>query len=127
MFQVCIQEHFDAAHFIRNYEGECANLHGHRWTVRVCIEGSQLDESGMLLDFRVIKQSVRKIVKPLDHCLLNDLPSFAMVNPTAENLAQFIFRALKEELLLTEKRIAWIQVNESPDAWVIFKEEENAT
>ncbi|HBP66197.1 MAG TPA: 6-pyruvoyl tetrahydropterin synthase, partial [Desulfosporosinus sp.] len=44
-------------------------------------------------------------------------------NPTAENLAQFIFKELKKDLVLTEKRLAWVQVNESPDAWAIFKED----
>jgi len=125
MFQVCVQAHFDAAHFIRNYDGNCANLHGHRWNVVVCIEGKQLDHLGMLLDFSDVKQTIREKLKLMDHSLLNDLPSFGLkgVNPTAENLAQFIFKELKKDLVLTEKRLAWVQVNESPDAWAIFKED----
>ena len=123
MFQVCIQAHFDAAHFLRDYRGDCANLHGHRWTVTVCVEGSQLDEAGMLLDFNEIKQSLRKIIKPFDHCLLNDLPSFRGINPTAENLALLIFQGLKGELGLAENRLAWVQVNETPEAWAVYREE----
>ncbi|HBP66196.1 MAG TPA: 6-pyruvoyl tetrahydropterin synthase, partial [Desulfosporosinus sp.] len=75
MFQVCVQAHFDAAHFIRNYDGNCANLHGHRWNVVVCIEGKQLDHLGMLLDFSDVKQTIREKLKLMDHSLLNDLPS----------------------------------------------------
>jgi len=125
MFQVCVQAHFDAAHFIRNYDGDCAKLHGHRWNVVVCIEGEQLDHLGMLIDFSDVKQSIRGKLKLLDHSLLNDLPSFGLegVNPTAENIARFVFTELKKDLVLVEKRLAWIQVNESPDSWAIFKED----
>ncbi|HZK85693.1 MAG TPA: 6-carboxytetrahydropterin synthase QueD [Desulfosporosinus sp.] len=125
MFQVCVQTHFDAAHFIRNYDGNCAKLHGHRWDVVVCIEGRKLDHLGMLVDFSAVKKSIKTILNLLDHSLLNDLPSFDLtgVNPTAENLAQVIFTELKKDLVLTEKRLAWVQVNEAPDAWAIFKED----
>jgi len=79
----------------------------------------------MLIDFSDVKQSIRKNLKSLDHSLLNDLPSFGIkgVNPTAENLAQFVFTELKKDLVLEDKRLAWVQVNESPDAWAIFKED----
>ena len=120
---MCVQAHFDAAHFIRNYDGNCAKLHGHRWNVVVCIEGRQLDHLGMLIDFREVKQSIHHKIKLLDHSLLNDLPSFALINPTAENLARMIYTELKQELVLEEKRLAWVQVIESPDAWAIFKED----
>lgn len=125
MFQVCVQAHFDAAHFLRNYDGNCANLHGHRWNVIVCIEGRQLDDLGMLIDFSEVKQIIRKKINLLDHSLLNDNASFGIngVNPTAENLAQFIFTELKKDLVLSKNRLAWVQVNESPDAWAIFKED----
>lgn len=125
MFQVCVQAHFDAAHFIRNYDGKCANLHGHRWNVVVCIEGRQLDQLGMLMDFSQVKQAIRKSIELMDHSLLNDLPSFGSegMNPTAENLARVIFMELKKDLVLIEKRIAWVKVYESPDTWAIYKED----
>lgn len=125
MFQVCVQAHFDAAHFIRNYNGKCANLHGHRWTVVVCVEGKQLDHLGMLIDFSAVKQTIKKALTSLDHSLLNDLPYFGPggVNPTAEHLAQFMFMELRKDLVLAEKRIAWVKVYESPDAWAIYKED----
>ena len=114
-----------AAHFIRNYVGNCAKLHGHRWNVVVCIEGRQLDHLGMLIDFSEVKQSIREKLKLMDHSLLNDSSAFGVngVNPTAENLAQFIFTELKKDLVLVEKNLAWVQVNESPDSWAIFKED----
>lgn len=125
MFQVCVQLHFDAAHFIRNYDGKCANLHGHRWNVVVCIEGEKLNDMGMLIDFSEVKQAMRKSITLLDHSLLNDLPAFGPegLNPTAENLAQFLYMKLKNELLLTEKYLAWVKIYESPDTWAIYRED----
>ncbi len=125
MFQVCVQAHFDAAHFIRNYNGKCANLHGHRWNVVVCIEGNELDELGMLVDFSDVKKTIRKTLDVLDHKLLNDLPTFGPegVNPTAERLAQYLFRDFNKNFVLREKRLAWVKVFESPDAWAIYKED----
>ncbi|WP_088227881.1 6-carboxytetrahydropterin synthase QueD [Desulfosporosinus sp. FKB] len=125
MFQVCVQAHFDAAHFIRNYNGKCSNLHGHRWNVVVCIEGRQLDNLGMLVDFSEVKQAIRKTLDLLDHSLLNDLPAFGPegVNPTAELIAQFLFCEFKQNLVLGENHLVWVKVFEAPDAWAIYKED----
>jgi len=41
---------FDAAHFLPNYDGKCANMHGHRWTIEVAVAGS-VHEDGMVMDF----------------------------------------------------------------------------
>lgn len=125
MFQVCVRAHLDAAHFIRDYVGDCAKLHGHRWDVEVCIEGKQLDHLGMLLDFKEVKQTIKKALRMLDHSLLNDLPAFGPkgVNPTAENLASFLFLEFKRDLVLKDNCLAWVKVYESPDTWAIFKED----
>lgn len=125
MFQVCVRAHFDAAHFIRGYDGDCAKLHGHRWDVEVCISGNQLDSLGMLIDFKEVKQTIRKTFQSLDHSLLNDLTPFGPqgVNPTAENLARFLFLEFKRDLRLNDNNLAWVKVYESPDTWAIFKED----
>lgn len=125
MFQVCIEAHFDAAHFIRNYQGKCSQLHGHRWNVVVCIEGSELDDLGMLIDFSEVKKNVRAALELLDHRLLNDLTPFGPegVNPTAEGLAQYLYQEFKQGLNMKAKRLAWVKVFESPDAWAIYKED----
>ncbi|MDQ7094008.1 6-carboxytetrahydropterin synthase QueD [Desulfosporosinus sp. PR] len=125
MFQVCVQMHFDAAHFIRGYNGKCANLHGHRWDIVVCIEGNELDQLGMLVDFSEVKKTIRQTLDVLDHRLLNDLPAFGAegVNPTAEGLAQYLFADFQRNFNLKEKRLAWVKVFESPDAWAIYRED----
>ena len=72
-----------SAHYLRDYKGKCANLHGHNWLVIVRLKSSKLDRIGMVLDFKRIKEEVDK----LDHGNLNEL---IKPNPTAENLAKYI-------------------------------------
>lgn len=125
MFQTVIRSHFDAAHFLRNYQGKCAHLHGHRWDVEIGVEGKQLDHTGMLVDFGELKKALYQVLDQLDHQLLNDIPEFAREkNPTAENLAAYLYREIKERLLLPEGlTLAGVKVYESPDAWAFYKED----
>jgi len=123
MFEVVVRSHFDAAHALRGYAGKCARLHGHRWTVEVAVQGSHLDSVGMLVDFGEIKAAVEEEIAALDHRLLNDLPEFASaLNPTAENLAQFLFMKLAPVLKRgSDIHLVWVRVFESPDSWVVYR------
>ena len=51
MFQITVEDSFAAAHRLREYEGKCRQVHGHNYRVRVSLEGEQLDETGLLVDF----------------------------------------------------------------------------
>jgi len=126
MFQVVVREHFDAAHFLRDYQGKCAQLHGHRWDVEISVEGTQLDQVGMLIDFGDIKKAVACSLDKLDHQLLNEVEGFKIeqMNPTAENLAFFLFWELKNSLNLSDRhKLSWVKVYESPDSWAIYRED----
>ena len=46
MYTVSVQAHYDAAHFLRNYEGKCERLHGHRYVVEVAVQTTELNEAG---------------------------------------------------------------------------------
>ena len=81
MYRLTFRRQFSAAHFLYDYEGKCANLHGHTWVVEVVLSGEKL-ENGMLVDFITAKERLDAILP--DHCLLNEQYDF---NPTAENLA----------------------------------------
>jgi 6-pyruvoyltetrahydropterin/6-carboxytetrahydropterin synthase len=88
----------DSAHFLKNYEGNCANIHGHSWRCRIWIKGSswQLNDLGILFDFT----NVKKIKDRYDHKLLNECSPFnsgPFPNPTAENIALVIYNSLKSE------------------------------
>jgi len=91
MFQVTVEEKFSAGHALRGYRGKCENTHGHNYRVRVRVEGEHLDSVGLLFDFVHLKRILRELIGTLDHQFLNDLPAFASVNPSAENMAKFFY------------------------------------
>ncbi|MDD5777462.1 MAG: 6-carboxytetrahydropterin synthase QueD [Treponema sp.] len=97
MFEVRVEADFAAAHFLKDYNGKCENLHGHNYKVFAHVRGNNLNEGGMLLDFSKVKDALRKTCKILDHTNLNDFPFFNQ-NPSAEKIALFIFENIKKEL-----------------------------
>ncbi|MCM1321882.1 MAG: 6-carboxytetrahydropterin synthase QueD [Bacteroides sp.] len=103
MFEVRVEAEFAAAHFLKNYHGKCEQLHGHNYRVLAHVRGEQLDEGGMLCDFGVLKNALRKVCARLDHLNLNDLKNdggqFVFdQNPSAERIAEYIFVQLRQEL-----------------------------
>lgn len=98
MFQVRVEDNFAAAHFLVNYHGKCENLHGHNYRVRVFAEGTELDEGGMLLDFGVLKKTLKKVLDRIDHSLLNENKAFTEIEPSAELIAFHIYKSLKAEM-----------------------------
>lgn len=129
MYELRIRTSFAAAHSLRDYNGPCARLHGHTWQVEVVLTGRQLDGKGMLVDFRELKNSAKKIIEELDHQNLNALEPFAHSNggnPTAENLSRYLFERLKVEFsgLQREVKLALVRVCESPEACAAYREEE---
>ena len=114
--------HFDAAHFLPNYDGACSRLHGHRWNFQVILEGEVKHETQMLMDFHVLKEIVqRRIEDVLDNYTLNDLAdtvSLIFEIPTAERLVKWIFDELAEEI----NELHSIKLWESPGSWVLYGE-----
>ena len=79
------------ATILRNYKGKCENPHGHNYKVRVTLAGAELDEAGLLLDFKLLKQVLRPVIERIDHQMLNDLEPFTVLNPSAENIAKYFY------------------------------------
>ena len=98
MFEVTVDAGFSSGHYLRNYRGKCENPHGHNYRVQVTLQGKELDEAGLLLDFKLLKQVLRPVVEYLDHQMINDLEPFTTVNPSAENLAKYFFDETNKQL-----------------------------
>jgi 6-pyruvoyltetrahydropterin/6-carboxytetrahydropterin synthase len=98
MFEVAVEQSFASAHALRNYKGRCENVHGHNWKVRVVIEGEKLDATGMLVDFLDVKSLLGEILDRIDHQFLNEIPPFDVVNPSAENIAEYFYQQLTGKL-----------------------------
>ena len=91
MFEVTIEETFAAGHALRNYRGKCENVHGHNYRAEVTLRGAELDAIGLLVDFVELKRVVHAVLDRMDHQWLNDLPPFDALNPSAENMAKYIY------------------------------------
>lgn len=113
---------FAAAHQLHGYPGDCAKLHGHNWKVEVEVSGQKLNEIGMLIDFKEIKKAAKAVIKELDHTFLNDHPNFQDKNPTAENIAEFIFNELNKQLSTPTYKVSSITIWENDRNCVIYTE-----
>jgi len=118
VFEVSVREHFDAAHYLRGYQGKCENLHGHRFQVMVTIRAPGVDEIGLAYDFVELKRHLRGILEQFDHTCLNETPPFDSINPSSENIAATIYERLQERL--SGISISSVQVCESPEACVTY-------
>jgi 6-pyruvoyltetrahydropterin/6-carboxytetrahydropterin synthase len=98
MYEVSVEESFAAAHNLRNYHGKCENLHGHNYKVRIALTGGQLDGTGLLYDFVQLKRAIQGVIGPLDHVYLNEFPPFDVLNPSAENIARYIYEEMAKQL-----------------------------
>ncbi len=114
---------FAAAHTLRGYPGDCAKLHGHNWKVEVEVVATALNEVGIGMDFKTIRQNAKAVCDHLDHTYLNELSPFDTINPTAENIAAYIYRELAERLNSDTTRVCAITIWETERACVRYTEE----
>ena len=116
MYELKILASFASAHQLRGFHGGCENLHGHNWKVEVFVSGEKLQDDGLLIDFKIIKQKTEKILDYLDHRFLNDLEPFTTINPSSENISRFLYESLSKELNSDRIKISKVTVWESETA-----------
>jgi len=117
-----VHTEFAAAHQLRGYAGNCARMHGHNWKIEVEITGTRLDEIGMVVDFKTMKQAAREVAGLLDHFYLNDIPPFDRINPTAENIAAWFYQEVGKRLNSEHARVSAVTLWETDRACVTYKE-----
>jgi 6-pyruvoyltetrahydropterin/6-carboxytetrahydropterin synthase len=123
MFEVTIEETFAAGHALRNYRGKCENVHGHNYRCQVTLEGAELDEIGLLVDFVELKRVVHGVLDRLDHQWLNEFPPFDVLNPSAENMARYIYEQVAGGLKLREGvKIALVKLWETDTAYATYRQ-----
>ena len=120
MYEIVVEKHFEAAHFLRGYKGKCENIHGHRYTVRVRLKSSKLNEIGLAYDFTDVKKYLAEIISRYDHASLNDIPPFDKINPSAENIASTIFNELKTRLAGEPVSLSAVEAWENPQQGVVY-------
>ncbi len=120
MYQLFVEEHFDAAHYLPDYHGKCENLHGHRFKVVARVEAPGLDETGLAYDFAGLKRHLREILSQFDHTCLNDVAPLDKTVPSSENIAATIYDALQPRLSGSPVTLVSVEVWESPTAGVSY-------
>ena len=139
MYYLRTEHSFDSAHFLKDYEGKCRNIHGHRWKVIVEIAKQDLETDGnrrgMIVDFSEIKDRLKSICDEFDHCLICEKGSlksktiealleenFRMIEtdfiPTAENFAKYFYDRIKAEGFLVHR----VEVHETPNNYAAYEE-----
>lgn len=105
--------------------GKCARIHGHNYKITFCIEGHQLDEHNMLIDFREVKHALEK---RYDHHYLNEFPEFDPEQgggiPSTEKVAEVFYHQIKElcEQKKNKPRLVWLEVEETNEAYARYEE-----
>jgi 6-pyruvoyltetrahydropterin/6-carboxytetrahydropterin synthase len=123
MFEVTIEETFASGHALRNYKGKCENVHGHNYRCQVTLQGEELNSIGLLVDFVELKKVVHGVLDRLDHQWLNDMPPFDVLNPSAENMARFIYREVRQGLpAMDGVRIGFVRLWETDTASATYRE-----
>jgi 6-pyruvoyltetrahydropterin/6-carboxytetrahydropterin synthase len=108
----------DSAHQLIGYDGKCKNIHGHSFFIEIFIQGlpSQLDKDGILFDFGRIKD----IKEKYDHHLINEIPPFDKINPTAEHLVQEIYLQLRDQRPDLEFCVRLYETKVGKETWVMY-------
>ncbi len=111
MYELKVITQFAAAHKLRDFKGKCERLHGHNWRIEVILTGEKLNNAGLLIDFKEVKEATDGILEKFDHSFLNELPQFKDQNPSSENIAAYLFERLSSRLnnnqIKVAKVIAW--------------------
>lgn len=130
MYEISVEKHFDAAHYLRGYQGKCENMHGHRYTIVVKVSAEKLNDIGLAYDFTDLKAHLNEILERYDHTCLNDVKPFDKINPSAENIATTIYKELKKSLGVARDKpakeveapvMSAVEVWETPHQGVTYK------
>ena len=107
MYEITIISEFSSAHSLREYRGKCEELHGHNWKVELAVASGRLDKTGLVMDFKKLKQHLWTVLEKLDHRHLNELAFFKKVNPTSENIARYIYHSVKKKIPTVKSVTVW--------------------
>lgn len=122
-YQLKVVTEFASAHTLRGYPGACSRMHGHNWKLELEAVAHSLDEIGMGIDFKKMKTAANTVGDELDHRYLNDLEPFKQINPTAENIAAYMYREISARLNSETIRVTSVTLWETERACVRYSEE----
>ncbi len=122
MYEVIVKTQFSAAHQLKGLEGKFENLHGHNWTAIVVVEAKELDSIEVGIDFVMLKEKVNGILSRLDYHNINEVPPFDQQNPSAENIARWLFHKLADAVNTGTVRVKRVEIKEFEDCGAAYYE-----
>ena len=122
MYEILIKSDFSGAHNLRGYRGKCEGLHGHNWKIEARFECDSLDGIGLAADFKLLKAKLQAVLKSLDHAYLNKLSAFKKENPSAENIARYIYTGLQKSIKRKDLSVKSVSVWESDTSCATYND-----
>ena len=122
MYELMIEAQFSAAHQLRGYRGKCEKMHGHNWRVQVTVSSPKLNDIGIAIDFKVLKELTVEAIQTLDHAFLNEVFPFTELNPSSENIAKWLYDTLGKRVSLKDATLSSVTVWESDTASATYFE-----
>lgn len=123
LYNLKIVTDFASAHTLRNYPGACARMHGHNWKVELEVVATKLNDIGIAIDFKQMKKATNEVCDRLDHQYLNDIAPFDMLNPTAENIAAYLYGEIGRLVNTDHVKVRAVTLWETERACVRYCEE----
>ncbi|MFV1956381.1 MAG: 6-pyruvoyl tetrahydropterin synthase family protein [bacterium] len=115
-YNLLVRGVFSAAHRLMGSGGKCENMHGHNFRVELTVGGNDLGDTGMLIDFSDLTETLARILEDLDHSDLNTLEPFRDKSPSSESIAEYIFGRAELDLAGSGAEVLSVTVAESDTA-----------
>ena len=116
-----IERNFSSAHQLRGYKGKCENLHGHNYKIEIYARSRELDNIGLLVDFVELKAAADEVVQYLDHRNINELAPFDLLQPSAENLAQYVLERVASKVGDQRVQVYKVRCFETPTSVATYQ------
>ena len=123
MFELSVREDFSAAHRLKGYPGKCEKVHGHNWIVEAFVRCQRLNDIGVAIDFRDVKDTLKAVLAELDHSDLNEVQPFDKENPSSENIAKYVYGKLSDALNAPGITVSRVSVYETADVCASYWED----
>ncbi|MBI40395.1 MAG: 6-carboxytetrahydropterin synthase QueD [Leptospiraceae bacterium] len=124
-FLIRIEGRFESSHYLYRYfpDGSDEPVHGHSWLVEAFLARTDggLGADGISYDFLSARLRLNELVDRMEHVLINNLPEFEGINPTAENIGRWFYAGLKEAVEKEGACVREIRIHEGPYNYAVYR------
>ena len=121
MFTISVETRFRASHQLTLPDGSIESVHHHNWLVTAKVRSEELNNMGVVMNFQTLKAMVDKTIAEFDNSALESISFFQQNNPSAENVAKYIYENLRMEMP-EGVRLRSIRVVEEPGCSAKFRD-----